>query len=78
MNTEGALGTQRRKQLILAEEVGESFTREDGTIEQGLEGHPWSCLISGGRSKSLEEELSQSEAKKLWKCILGKANGAQD
>lgn len=40
MNTEGALGTQRRKQLILAEEVGESFTREDGTIEQGLEGHP--------------------------------------
>ena len=37
VNTERALGTQRRKQLALAEEVGEGFTREDLIIKVGLE-----------------------------------------
>ena len=37
MNTERALGTQRRKQLALAEEVGEGFTSEDLIIKVGLE-----------------------------------------
>ena len=37
MNTQQALGTQMRKQLALAEEVGEGFPREDLIIKVGLE-----------------------------------------
>ena len=78
MNTERALGTQRRKQLILAEEVGEGFTREDTVIELGLEECAWGGLISWDGSKAQEGGLSQAEAKELWKCILGEADGARD
>ena len=58
MNTERALGTQRRKQLALAEEVGEGFTSEDLIIKVGLEECAWGVKSSEMGSRHRTEDIT--------------------
>ena len=78
MNTQQALGTQMRKQLALAEEVGEGFPREDLIIKVGLEECAWAVRSSEMGARHRKGGITGRGKKKLWKCILGKANGTWD
>ena len=74
MNTERALGTQRGKQLALAGEVGEGFTREDLIFKVGLEECAWGVKSSemgaGHRKEGITGRGKKSCENAFWARLM--------